>query len=213
MSKKTKVLLRSMLAVCLCTILVVGATYALFSDTAVVNNHLKAGNLDVGLWRVSYWGNMLTEDGLLAPTERDNERIDLTKDPRMLFDVEGVVPQSWYEADIEVVNNGSTAFDYYVTILWDAEEASKEQIKFAEQIEISISSESLETPVVFRLIDCAKPENTVKLGYILANTADKASTAQKFTVRATLTDDVENNAVMEQDLEFDLQVYASQKVS
>ena len=51
MGKKARVLLISMVTMCMSLALIVCATYALFTGQVDVNNHLAAGSLEVGfLW-------------------------------------------------------------------------------------------------------------------------------------------------------------------
>ena len=62
MEKRTKTMLFSALTLLVCTVLIVGGTFALFTDSVMVNNHLSAGNLEVGLYRTSYREYVLGTD-------------------------------------------------------------------------------------------------------------------------------------------------------
>ncbi len=206
-SKRTKTLLLSALALCICTILIVGGTYALFTDTVTVNNHLEAGNLDVGLYRIKYQNHVLNSSGLMATSGIDTSRVDLTKNSAKLFNVVQAVPTSWYEATIEVSNLGSTAFVYGVRVLWKPNSnATDNDEAFAEQLKITITSAKLTAPVEFMLKDCESYE--IALGYLLKNAG-----VETFTVRAEFVNVPNNNSAMLATLDFDLQVYAMQKTS
>ncbi len=206
--KRIAPLLFSMLALCLCTIFVVGGTYALFTDTVTVNNHLEAGNLKVGLFRTSYQERVLDNSGLMSESAEDTTRVDLAADASKLFNVNNAVPTSRYQATVEVSNLGSTAFDYGMRILWKPNEDTTDNDEvFAAQIKITVTSKKLDAPVEFMLNACS--EHDISLGYLLKN-----APAETFTVKAEfVNDDANNNAAMLATLDFDVQVYATQKTS
>ncbi len=224
MKRKEKTLLYCILSLSLCTTIVVGATHALFTDSVTVNNHLSAGNLKVGLERVSYKEWALNEEGTLA-LKTDGTPIDLTQDGTEIFTVENAVPTCEYEATIEVSNLGSTAFDYGMRILWtNQEDAEANDIALANQMQITVTSskiadddadgktESGVNYVQFMLAECAQGNIDLDLGYLLKQNGQ--STKDSFTVNAFFVNsDVENvnNAAMDGTLTFDVQVYATQK--
>ena len=65
MKNKIKILFISYAVILLCTCFIVTGTYALFTDSAKVTNHLKAGNLDIRLERVNLEYQVLNEEGYL----------------------------------------------------------------------------------------------------------------------------------------------------
>ncbi len=215
MKRRRKTLLLSILTLCICTALVVGATFALFTNQIKINNHLQAGNLTVGLYRTAYMENALDSDGYLKKTvvqAQDNELIveegniksdiDLTdEETEWLFSINNTVPQSYYEADLDVVNEGSVVFDYGMRIVM----TSGEETALADQIEITVTygDEQVKT---FTLSEYAT--NDVSLGSL---TTGKSG---RFTVNATFVDygnalDNANNAAQNQTVEFYVQVYAT----
>ncbi len=205
MENRGKGLLYSLLALLLCAVLFVGGTYALFTDNVVVNNHLSAGNLSVGLKRIAYQECVLDDGGKLTESKVNKEEIDLTKNAEKLFNVTKAVPTSWYEATVEVSNLGSIAFDYGVRVLWEANDdtADNDEI-FASQIKITVIQG--EKKAEFMLSECA--DKDVSLGFIAAK-----GEAQTFTLKAEFVNTKENNSAMLATLDFDMQVYATQKVS
>ncbi len=220
MEKRTKTLLLSMLTLCICTLLVVGGTFALFTDSVTVNNHLSAGNLDVGLYRTSYKECVLDTDGLMAESAENTDRVNLATNGSVLFNVTNAAPTSWYQATMEVSNLGSTAFDYGVRILWDANDDETDNDEaFASQIRITITSEKIKRTVTdengnpvevnyvtFMLDECK--DNDVSLGYLLKNAG-----VETFTVKAEFINSGSNNSAKLATLDFDVQVYATQKTS
>lgn len=219
MERRRKTLLLSILTLCICTALVVGGTFALFTDKVTVNNHLQAGNLTVGLYRTAYTENALDSNGYLVKTvvqaqddvliddeNNDESDMDLTdEETEWLFSINNAVPQSYYEADIDVVNEGSVAFDYGMRIVM----TSGEETALADQIEITVTygDEQVKT---FVLSEYAA--NDVNLGILTTGESGR------FTVNATFVDygsapDNANNAAQNQTVEFYVQVYATQRVS
>lgn len=206
MSKKSRTLLLSMVTACLCLVLIVVATYALFSDTVTVNNHLKAGKLEVGLERIGYTTCTLDDNGTLVVSPKDETKINLAEDASVLFEMDRVVPGCWYEAELEVSNNGDVAFDYGVKILWNESGTATElQLILASQIQITVTQGDKQTQF---MLNAAKDVNFDEP--LLAKSEHNATSSKTFTVRAEFVDDEENNQVQDTDLYFDLQVYATQ---
>lgn len=203
---KKRTLLLSALTALLGVSVAVGASYALFTDQVTVNNHLSAGSLDVGLYRVEYKENVLVADGTMAESTPDTTRVDLTQNADKLFVIDDLfVPTSWYETTIEVSNLGDVAFDYGVRILWKDDPANDKDQIIAEQIQITISVGDTQKEQ-FYLCDCANYD--VVLGSML-----KGDAATQFTVKAEFVNRDDNNAAMQAEIEFDLQVYATQKTN
>lgn len=214
MSKSLRAVLLSLVTVCICLALLIGGTYALFSDNVQVNSHLSAGKLKVSLSRVEYKECVLTSDGTLAESQPDNTRVDLTSttsDDLTLFNVEKSVPGCWYEVTLELGNGGDVAFDYGIKMLWDAENASAEEAAIAAQLEISVA-EGTENLATFRLSEAAaagdEGDGNLSLGYMAAGEGVKT-----LVIRATFVDDDDNNAAQEGNIEFDLQIFAAQRTA
>ncbi len=209
MSKsRTRTLLLSILTLCIATSIVVGSTFALFTDTVPVNNHLSAGNLEVGLFRTSYQTYELGANGIMATSTADTTRVDLSNSAEKIFNVDKAVPTSWYEAKLEVSNLGSTAFDYSMKILWNqAGTADANQLAFADQMQITVTSNKLTAPIVFKLSECN--DQNISLGYILKT----ATAPDTITIRAEFLNVDGNNSAMLATLNFDVQIYAVQKTS
>ena len=203
---KKRTLLLSALTALLGVSVAVGASYALFTDQVTVNNHLSAGSLDVGLYRVEYKENVLVADGTMAESTPDTTRVDLTQNADKLFVIDDLfVPTSWYETTVEVSNSGDVAFDYGVRILWKDDPANDKDQIIAKQIQITISVGDTQKEQ-FYLCDCA--DYDVVLGSML-----KGDAAEQFTVKAEFVNRDDNNVAMQAKIEFDLQVYATQKTN
>ena len=118
--KKKRVLLVSCSVILLCMSIIVGMTYALFTDSVSVNNHLKAGNLDITLTRTNLEYSVLNEDGELAVTEVTDDYNFTASTNENVFGIDAkdirIVPGSYFDADMEIANNGNVAFTYSVGI-------------------------------------------------------------------------------------------------
>ena len=203
---KKRTLLLSALTALLGVSVAVGASYALFTDQVTVNNHLSAGSLDVGLYRVEYKENVLVADGTMAESTPDTTRVDLTQNADKLFVIDDLfVPTSWYETTVEVSNSGDVAFDYGVRILWKDDPANDKDQIIAKQIQITISVGDTQKEQFYL---CACADYDVVLGSML-----KGDAAEQFTVKAEFVNRDDNNAAMQAEIDFDLQVYATQKTN
>lgn len=210
MSKRMRTVLLSMSIICLGLVLIVGATFALFSDLFTVNNHLKAGKLEVGLERIGYTTCTLGEDGTLTESE-DTTEVDLVEDSGVLFQMDTIVPGCWYEAELRVSNNGDVAFGYGVRVLWNETDASEKQLALADQILITVTQgDKQEQFMLNEAVDVDFDEP------VLAESEADDDTSQTFTVKAefiddTGYDDIDNDEAQDAEkFEFDLQVYATQ---
>ncbi len=217
MKKNIRTIVLSMVVLCLCTTFIIGGTFALFSDYDEVDNRLVAGNLDIGLYRVNYVENVLDSEGFLAesdPLDGPEDRINLANNEFQgyLFEAVNAVPESWYEATMEISNQGSTAFNYDVRIIWDTDDATAEQKILASQIYITITSDKIDNEThthSFYLSECADESNIVPLGYMIA---DKDA-VETFKVTAKFIDHEDNNDAMNVSVDFDIRVSATQRVS
>ena len=106
----------------LCIVLMIGGGYALWSDSASVENHLTAGTLKVKLERISLTKTCLDDTtGYLAVSE-DTTTVDLTSSTTQTVNVFGIgenekiVPCASYDAKLRLTNNGDVAFSYEVII-------------------------------------------------------------------------------------------------
>lgn len=128
MRTRTMLISASMVLLCLCVI--VGATYALFTDTATVYNHLQSGDLDLRFERTYLEYTKLDENGFMkkytvtAPADFTDTNVDYSKSNIFGFedkDANGkervIVPGSYVKADLKIANDGNVAFDYEAFIV------------------------------------------------------------------------------------------------
>ncbi len=204
---KVRTLLMSCVMMLLCAAMIVGGTFALWSDSAKVENHLTAGTLKVKLERISLTKTSLDNDtGYLVTTVPDTSIVDFTDTNTANANVFGidneekVVPCSKYEATLRLTNNGDVAFSYDVIIqLTSASNA------LAEQLKIYVDGEDKGT-----LDEYVADGKAI----IATQTMAKNDAAKEFTVKVEfVNDDSVNNDAQSKEVKFDLLVNAVQKTT
>lgn len=198
---KTKLLILSAVTLTLYISILCFTTFALFSDSKQVNNHLEAGTLKVGLIQTKVNGNRLSSSGILE-NFTDNTRIDLTENSNKVFNLENACPGLEQSVSVEVSNLGTTAFTYDVKII-DLKAETENSKALASQLKIKVTNAAGVNE--FWLKDFSLQENTVDLGYILA---DKAS--QSFSISVIFVNLLGNNDSQKGSVSFDIQVSAVQ---
>lgn len=197
-SKKGRILLASIVGFVLFGGLAIGATYALFSDSATVNSHIQAGTLQVGFKRTALVGTKIDETGSVVDFT-NNDVIDLKESEDDIFAFESAVPTLYQEATLEVENLGTLAFNY--------------SIKFDENV---ISNYGLEDQLYVTVTHEDKVITEGKLGDLLAQDEltpiDTLAAGSKdtFNVKVEFLDHELNNNVKADELTFDFTLYCEQ---
>ncbi len=211
--KRVRTLLLASVTIMLCMALLIGGTYALWSKTVSVTNHLVAGNLDLKLERIALSKTMLDNETGYMKTVSNTDTVDLTTGSDVnVFGIEEselVVPTSCYEATLKLTNNGSVAFTYQIVIkLIEVDE------ELAEQLMVSVNGVEKGYLSTFNAQD----------GQVVVASADASAVekgqATTFRVKVEFKDDaaegvtdIINNAAMDKEVEFDLIVKAVQLTS
>lgn len=139
MTKKTPVLLAACTTIMLCVALIAVGTYALFSDSLTVKNHLQAGTLQVKLERTALkWAELDNSTGYMKEGSNTNV-VDFTQATNEnIFGIAAdtkIVPGCFYEATLKLTNSGSVAFDYAVDIVLDGISNA-----LAEQLNVTVDT-------------------------------------------------------------------------
>lgn len=203
---KVRTLLMACVMIMLCAAMIVGGTYALWSDNVTVENHLTSGTLQVKLERISLTKTYLDDEtGDLVTTDADTTIVDFTDtntadDNVFGIEDEKVVPCSEYEATLRLTNNGDVAFTYDVII-----KLTSESNALAEQLKVYIDGEDKGTLDQYAVDGKA---------IISTQTMAKNDTAKEFTVKIQfINDDDINNDAQDKEVKFDLLVNAVQKTT
>ena len=204
MSKRIRAITLSCVTVLCCLALIVGGTYALFSDSAEIVNHLQAGELKVSLCRETLSGCVLSDNGLLEKFE-NNERLEFTK--QSLDNVFGLskdsklVPGCEFDAKFTLSNNGNVAIGYYLQFV-----VKGEVNNLAEQLKLTLNTDSNTTTISLSELS----ENYTwggknnPIGQILVGSVGEFSVALEFV------DSDSNNDAQGQQISVDMIVHAIQ---
>lgn len=204
---KRGILLSVMTAV-LCISLVAGGSYALFSESVTVTNHLHAGTMDITLIRTDL--NTVTLDpttGLLVKVQ-NGEDVDFS-DPtaRSVFDMTDqtlLVPGSFYGAEMQIANHSDVSFGYWLEIVFDDEEATA----LADQLQVTVTSAAGTKKAILSESAGEIGSASAPIGVLVKGEA------ALFTVSVEFLDLTgENDAAKSQNLFFDVIVHAVQSVT
>ncbi len=212
--RRPKTIILALAVIVLCTSLIVGGTFALFTDKVAVNNHLQAGTLNITLIRTAHSYKALDEKGYLATTAVAEEEKNVEdEDFENAFDLpEGalIAPQSVLSATFEIRNNDTVAFNYSVALtVKDSTGNVLEIADFTElnkQLKLELTDASGNT--TSRNGDAENAANSIS-----ANGAKVVEVGGKetFTVKLTFIDNTAiNNLAQGQNVYFDIVVSATQ---
>lgn len=220
-TNRKRALLISSSVILLCLTVIVGMTWALFTDTQTVKNHLQAGDLDITLTRTTLTKTTLDEKGYLKTYGPDNfpKNVDFSGDDAgNVFEIEmddngeiteKIVPGTQYIANMKLTNKSDVAFGYWIEIKCNSADAAK---ALAKQVTVTVTGDSGKPVSVSGGLIVGDEENFIDEVGI----GDEKS----FTVTVTFEDMdfvfedgklySTNDAAENQDLGFDLIVYAVQ---
>lgn len=188
--KKKRVLMIACAVVLLCMSMVIGITYGLYTASLTASNHLQAGNLDISLIRTDLSYCVLNEEGELAinRVEEDTDFTASTGQNIFGMDASGlrIAPGAWFDAEMEIVNDGNVAFTYDVAIRLQGDVNA-----LAEQLKFTVTHP--DGTVTEKLLSQLTEEMSVAAGKM--KVTDKA---QSFRVKVEFLDDVKENTNLPQ---------------
>lgn len=199
----------------LCITIIAGMTYALFSETETVHNHLQAGDLSIAFKRTDLKYKILDENGSLTELTAGELLLSRSSDANVfgLGDNVLIAPGSYFDAGFEIENTGDVVFDYSVTIKFL--EDTDLNLAFARQLKVTLTSDTVAEPIVKTLDEFAE-------GYHIAMGKMQVGDGPvNFRVRVDFVDDAEidstpedeplhNNEAKNDTVLFDLTVVAIQ---
>ena len=105
-TNRKRALIVSGAVILLCMTIIAGTTWALFTDTQTVSNHLQAGDLEITLARTELTKRTLNSVGKLVTSDPDTTRLDFSNptDENVFGIVENekIVPGTKYVAKMEI---------------------------------------------------------------------------------------------------------------
>jgi predicted ribosomally synthesized peptide with SipW-like signal peptide len=210
-SKRMKAIVVAFMTILVCVSLIVTGTFALFTDSVKVSNHLKAGKLDAVLTRTDLIYTTLKNE-VLQPVRVDTDLVvngTTTADANVFGISDGltcVVPGSYFEATMLIENKGNVAFDYSVEIVL----TEGANTPLARQIKVTVTDHT--GNVGSSMLKNANDKIVVDTGATVKST----SAGAEFKVKVqfvNITTDESNNDAMENSVKFDLVVNAIQSVA
>ena len=212
-TNRKRALLVSSSVILLCMTVIVGMTWALFTDTQRVTNHLQAGDLSVTLNRTELTKTTLNTEGKLVMSAPDTKPKNFSNptDENVFGIVEGekIVPGTKYVAKMKIENHSDVAFGYWIEIVC-ADKTNGADL--AKQLKVTVKgADGKENTVI---LDQSKDKEVVLYKGEMLKTAE----AQTFTVKVEFLNDadettINNNLAQGQFAEFDLIVTATQSTA
>lgn len=195
----------------LCLLIISLGTYSLFSQTVFIDTHLKAGTLEVKLERTNLKYNELNDEGLLI--EHENKEVkNFTKTNTLtdnIFDISPnncIVPGNYFEATMLLTNNGDVAFNYWLSI--KLKEGLDSNLKGQIKVTVITYINGNEVESVGYLKDGLEiGSESLPLDTVLVNESET------FKVKVEFIHSSMNNSAMEEEVNFDLTVYAVQNTN
>ena len=218
-TNRKRALLVSASLILLCMTIIVGMTWALFTDTQKVSNHLKAGDLTITLKRTELTKTTLNASGYLEQLPKDTTVVNFSNPTDenvfgLATDDDGnvtekIVPGSKFVAKMEIENNSDVAFGYWIEIVCTDKTNGAD---LAKQLKVTVNTGNDTTSTVNDGLKIGSDNNFVD---VLAIGEDGT-----FTVTVEFVDDgysfvdgvlsSTNDSAEKENLEFDLVVYAVQ---
>ena len=197
----------------LCFAIVIGMTFALFSDTDSVYNHLQAGTLSVtlkrtGLDKTFYVGG---RDLKHEVNETVIDFTDKTTLDRNIFDIlanEKIVPGCKYVATMQVENHSDAPFGYWIAIKCSDETKDS---SLAKQLWVTVESGDTKVEDFVGNSLTVGDEGRGCIGYVAIGGASSFTVTVEFLDSADSDTEVDSNDLAQSEsILFDLVVYAVQ---
>lgn len=231
MNKSRRSLLVACSVVLVCLAVIVGGTFALFTDKVQVRHHLKAGKLDITLIRTNLKTTTLDNSTGYLVDKSNPQDVDFSKttvdDDDNIFDITDdliLVPGTSFEAEMMIGNNVGTddvdghasnvAYAYWIEIVFEDPE---DKLALADQLKVTVNDTTHNKSVSKYLsVDSEDEDEDPDDGLTLGSSTDPIGTlavggSASFTVTVVFEDlKSGNNSAMNDEVSFDLVVNAVQ---
>ena len=226
-TNRKRALLVSSSVILLCMTIIVGMTWALFTDTQTVSNHLQAGDLSITLKRTELTKTTLDASGYLVETQvqtaTDAAEVFTNPTDENVFGIESnekVVPGYKFVATMQIENQSDVAFVFWVKIDCKDEDVAK---TLAKQLKIIVYTDKNGDGTIDTTTEGV--DSTVATGLEVGSDKNYIGTleigkAETFIVSVEFVDEgytyengvltSTNDGAQEENVEFDLLVYAIQ---
>lgn len=210
-TNRKRALIVSGAIILLCMTIIAGTTWALFTDTQTVSNHLQAGDLKITLARTELTKRTLNSDGKLVTSAPDKTRLDFSNptDENVFGIVENekIVPGTKYVAKMEISNKSDVAFGYWIEIKCTDATAGEH---LAKQLKVTVNTGTDATAFVNDGL-IVKGANDGYVGEILIGKSAEFTVTVEFLDSFVVENNIEANDLAQgENLSFDLVIHAVQ---
>ena len=209
-TNRKRALLVSASVILLCMTIIVGMTWALFTDTQKVNNHLQAGDLSITLKRTELTKTTLNAEGKLVTSAPDTTTKNFSNptDENVfgIVDGEKIVPGTKYQASMQVENNSDVAFGYWIEIVCTDKTNGAD---LAKQLKVTVNTGSDASASVNDGLTVGSSSNYV--GELIIGATAEFTVTVEFLDSFVAENNIDHNDLAQgESLSFDLVVHAVQ---
>lgn len=210
-TNRKRALIVSGAIILLCMTIIAGTTWALFTDTQTVSNHLQAGDLKITLARTELTKRTLNSVGKLVTSAPDTTRLDFSNptDENVfgIVDDEKIVPGTKYVAKMEISNKSDVAFGYWIEIKCTDATAGEH---LAKQLKVTVNTGTDATAFVNDGL-IVKGANDGYVGELLIGESAEFTVTVEFLDSFVVENNIEANDLAQgENLSFDLVIHAVQ---
>ena len=194
----------------LCMTIIVGMTWALFTDTQKVTNHLQAGDLSITLKRTELTKTTLNAQGKLVTSAPDTTTKNFSNptDENVFGIVEGekIVPGTKYVAKMQVENHSDVAFGYWIEIVCTDKTNGAD---LAKQLKVTVNTGADASASVNDGLTVGSSSNYV--GELIIGATAEFTVTVEFLDSFVAENNIDHNDLAQgENLSFDLVVHAVQ---
>lgn len=209
-TNRKRALLVSASVILLCMTIIVGMTWALFTDTQKVTNHLQAGDLSITLKRTELTKTTLNAQGKLVTSDPDTTTKNFSNptDENVFGIVEGekIVPGTKYVAKMQVENHSDVAFGYWIEIVCTDKTNGAD---LAKQLKVTVNTGSDASASVNDGLTVGSSSNYV--GELIIGATAEFTVTVEFLDSFVAENNIDHNDLAQgENLSFDLVVHAVQ---
>lgn len=209
-TNRKRALLISSSVILLCMTIIVGMTWALFTDTQKVSNHLQAGDLSITLKRTELTKTTLNAQGKLVTSAPDTTTKNFSNptDENVFGIVEGekVVPGTKYVAKLQIENHSDVAFGYWIEIVCTDKTNGAD---LAKQLKVTVNTGSDASAFVNDGLTVGSSSNYV--GELIIGASAGFTVTVEFLDSFVAENNIDHNDLAQgENLSFDLVVHAVQ---
>lgn len=209
-TNRKRALLVSASIILLCMTIIVGMTWALFTDTKNVSNHLQAGDLSITLKRTELTKTTLNTSGKLVTSDPDKTVVNFSnstdKNVFGIVDGEKVVPGTKYVAKMKIENHSDVAFGYWIEIVCTDKTNGAD---LAKQLKVTVNTGADASASVNDGLTVGSSSNYV--GELIIGATAEFTVTVEFLDSFVAENNIDHNDLAQgENLSFDLVVHAVQ---